>query len=465
MYVLRRCLLVEELNQESLLEIGKKAVDLALKLGADEAEAYLSYGFENTVKIERNQIIRGLHKVDQGIGVRIAYNKALGFSYTNIFDEQAIRKTVETALKSAKSSKPDENWPGFPSAKRFGNPRKVFDSRIVDLSVEELSSQASLMLDAALGYDKQVFVTDGEMDALFLIHAIVNSNGIEVAGKGTAISCYAATLARENSKVTPICFDYDVSRSYEINPEKVGLNASKMAVSALKAKKIETGNYSAVFTEVSLYLLLYYTLITAIKADAVQREQSALKGKIGQKVASEVLTIYDDGLFEGGLFTSRFDGEGVPTQKTVLIENGMLRNYLYDCYTASKDKVESTGNARRGLLTAYLSTPRLEATNFVIEKGTKSNEELLNEIENGVLIGYLQGAHSSNPASGEFSVVATPAWKIENGEIAYSIKGAMLAGNIYDLLLNVSAVGREYRQMDHLVSPWVRTENLKVVGQ
>ncbi|MDI6846680.1 MAG: metallopeptidase TldD-related protein, partial [Candidatus Bathyarchaeia archaeon] len=189
---------------------------------------------------------------------------------------------------------------------------------------------------------------------------------------------------------------------------------------------------------------------------------SAFKGKIGEKVASEIVTIYDDGLFNGGLRTWKFDGEGVPQQKTLIIEKGILRNFIYDDYTAKKEGKESTGNASRA---GYLSTPNVEATNFHLMAGNKSPKELITEVDEGLLVYYLQGAHSSNPASGEFSVVATPAWKIKNGEIAYATKGAMLAGNIFEVLTNVSALADNERKIGQLVAPWVLVENVKVIGK
>jgi len=208
--------------------------------------------------------------------------------------------------------------------------------------------------------------------------------------------------------------------------------------------------------------LLYFTLINAVKADNVQREQSAFKGKIGEKVASENITIYDDGSFPSGLRTATFDAEGVPHQKTLLVEKGILRNFLYDNYAAKKEGKESTGNAARA---GYLSTPSIEATNFHIMPGGATAEELMEEVDDGLIIYYLQGAHSSNPVSGEFSVVATPAWKIKKGEIVHCSRGVMLAGNIFEVLKNVSAVAGNERKMGQLIAPWILVENVRVIGK
>ena len=215
-------------------------------------------------------------------------------------------------------------------------------------------------------------------------------------------------------------------------------------------------------TQFALQELLYYTLISAVKADSVERNQSPFKDKLNTKVGSETITIHDDGLFPGGLRTGIFDGEGVPHQKTAIIEKGILRNFLFDNYTAKKQGKESTGNASRA---GYLSTPGIEATNFHILPGNRSPEDLMSEIDEGLMISYLQGAHSSNPVSGEFSVVATPAWKIKKGKIDYATRGVMLAGNIFDLIKNVSAVANNERKMGQLIAPWIQVENVKVIGK
>jgi PmbA protein len=242
----------------------------------------------------------------------------------------------------------------------------------------------------------------------------------------------------------------------------VGKEAARLSISALETKSVETKSTKVIFTQFALQELLAYTLVNAIEADNVQRDQSPFKGKIGATVTSEKLSIYDDGLLSGGLRTWLFDGEGVPHQKTVVIERGVLRNYLYDNYSAKKEAKESTGNASRG---GYLSTPNIDTTNFHILPGKATADQMLAELDDGLIIYYLQGAHSSNPVSGEFSVVATPAWKIEKGEITHSSRGVMLAGNIFELLKNISLVGSNERQMGSLIAPWVQVENVRVIGK
>jgi PmbA protein len=454
---------VVALKQEELLNLAEEAVSFALKKGANEAEAYAYQGLTTNVVIERGQIAKSSRIIDRGVGIRAVINKAVGFSYTNVVENRAvIEDTILKALSSARASKPDKDWTGLPSNKSYASVEKIYDSRIVELRPEDLVKVTSTMLDAAERTDKRVLPIEGGAGASYLSRAVANSNGIAVFDQGTFIECSLATMGQESGEVTPVCFEFNAERNYDINPEWIGKEAARLAASALKAKKTETKNTKVIFAQYAFQELLYFTLINAVKADFVQRNQSALKDKIGEKIASDIVTVYDDGLLSGGLRTWKFDGEGVPQQKTPIIEKGILRNYIYDSYTAKKEGKRSTGNATRA---GYLSTPNVEATNFHFTPGKASPEKLISEVDDGLLVYYLQGAHSSNPASGEFSVVATPAWKIEDGRVSYATKGAMLAGNIFHVLKNISAMANNERKIGQLVAPWILAENVKVIGK
>jgi len=451
------------LKQEELLSLAEDAVKFALKNGATEAEAFAYQDLASNVSIERGQIAKSSRIIDQGVGMRTIINKAVGFAYTNILENKlAIEETVFKALNSAKASKPDENWHGLPDKKSGVSVKNTYDPSIIGLHSEDLVKVASLMLDAAEQTDKRIFPLEGGAGASHLSSAIANSNGISSIDQGTIIECSLATIGQQGSEVTPVCFEFNAERSYKIDPEWVGKEAARLAASALKARKIDTKNMKVIFSQTAFQDLIYFTLINAIKADCVQRNQSAFKGKIGEKVAPEIVTIFDDGLFDGGLRTWKFDGEGIPQQKTIIIDKGILCNFIYDDYTAKKEGKPSTGNAARA---GYLSTPMIEATNFHFMPGKKSTEELVSEANDGLLAYHLQGAHSSNPASGEFSVVATPAWKIENGEIVYATKGVMLAGNIFQVLKNISTLANNERKAGQIVAPWICVDNVKVIGK
>jgi PmbA protein len=450
-------------KQEEQLGLAEGVVAAALRKGADEAEAFVYQGLTTSVSIERGQIARSSRIVDKGLGVRVVKGKAVGFSYTNVLEgKSATEETILKAQNLAKASKPDPDWAGLPSGKPPAFVEDTYDVRIVRISPEDLVETASIMLGAAEEADKRAFAVGGDVGISHLSNAIANSSGVASFEEGTVAECSLATVAKEGSDITPVCFEFANERKFDIDAERVGREAAKLAASALKAKTMATKNTNVIFTQFALQQLFRFTLINAIRADYVQRNQSAFKGKAGERVASEILTIHDDGLLRGGIRTARFDGEGVPQQKTPIIEKGVLRNFIFDNYAARKEGRESTGNASRA---GYLSTPSVDATNFRIMPASASPEDLVGGVKEGLIVHSLQGAHSSNPASGEFSIVATPAWKIEKGEISHAAKAVMLAGDAFQVLSDISGLANNERKVGQLVAPWVLVENVKVIGK
>lgn len=451
------------LEKHQMQSFAENAVKVALTKGAAEAEAYVYEGQATRVGIEHGQITKSHRIIDRGLGIRVSVNKTIGFAYTNMVNKRsAVEKAVAKALSAAGASMPDPDWKGLPDKKPYDPVEKTFDRGIMELHPEELVELAAVMLEAAANADKRVFPVEGGIGTGYVANVIANSNGMSCFDEGTVIECSLAAVAKQGDRVTPACFEFTAERNNNVDAAWVGNEAAQLAVSALNTKRVETKTTKLILTQFALQGLLYFTLINAVKADNVQRGQSALRNKVGGRVASENVTIYDDGLFPGGLRTAAFDGEGVPHQRTRLVEKGVLHDFLYDNYAAKKERRESTGN---GVRAAYLSTPSIEATNFHVMPGGITADELVREVDDGLIIYYLQGAHSSNPVSGEFSVVATPAWKIRKGEIVHCSRGVMLAGNIFEMLNNVSIIANNERKMGQLIAPWVLVENVKVIGK
>jgi PmbA protein len=452
---------VEAPNKEAMLSLAEKAVDKALRSGASEAEAYVYVGEGTNIGIERGQVTKSSKVIDNGIGVRVILDKRIGFAYTNIMEEASAAEVVSKALCAAKANKPDPEWHELPGTGAYSQVEKTYDPRIPELKPEALMKDALLMLEAAINVDKRVLPVEGGIGAAYAATAVYNSNGVSCFDKGTVAECSVATIAKDGNNVTPVCFEFSGERLYAVNPAWVGKEAAKVALSALQNKKVETKNGKLIISQFALQELLYYTFFNALKADSVQREQSPLKGKKGEIVASEKVTFLDHGLLEGGLRSAVFDAEGVPHQKTTIIEKGILRDFLYDNYTARKENRESTGNASRS---GYMSTPAIEVTNFCVQPGNCTPDQMISEVDDGLLVYYLQGAHSSNPVNGDFSVVATPAWQIRHGEIVHSTRGVMLSGNVFELLKNIIGIANNCRQVGQLVAPWVEVENVRVIG-
>jgi len=274
-------------------------------------------------------------------------------------------------------------------------------------------------------------------------------------------------MARSKTAVSPECFEFKASRRYEPDPKWVAKEAARLAIDAINVGKAEAGRFPIMLDPFALQSILTYTLVQSVKGDIVARGRSVFKNKIGKKVAGENITVYDDGTLPGGLNSGKMDMEGVPRQKTPIIEDGFLRSFLYNNYWARLEGKESTGNAGRGggglSLPPYGTIPNISPTNIQLKAGTFREEELLEEVKNGYYVRSVQGAHQSNPETGAFSVALAPAWRIQKGRMTRAVKGVMIAGNAYDMLKKISALGKEPRQVGTFVTPNVVISELNVI--
>jgi PmbA protein len=201
-------------------------------------------------------------------------------------------------------------------------------------------------------------------------------------------------------------------------------------------------------------------LISALAADAVQKGKSLFTGKVGAQVAASTITLIDDGRLEGGIASSPVDAEGVPTSRTILIQDGILKGFLHNTYTAAKDNTMSTGN---GMRSTFKSTPEVGPTNIFIHSGTMKESELIQEIKAGFYVTSVMGMHTANPISGDFSVGAAGIW-VENGKMTKAIRGVAIAGNMLELLRNIDAAADNLRFFGGQGAPTLRIQGMSISG-
>jgi PmbA protein len=209
---------------------------------------------------------------------------------------------------------------------------------------------------------------------------------------------------------------------------------------------------------------LFSVIFTAgISGYNVQENRSVLRDKVGQQIAKGNVSILDDGTLPEGVGTTKMDDEGVPKQKTSVIEKGTLTSFLYDNYAARRESRESTGNAsrRRDPTAPYSNQPMIRPSNLILESGSSNLDGLINEVKNGVLVkGSLIGAGHSNTVTGDFSVTGDNVFKIENGAVAYPLKPCTIAGNFYQALNSVVAVGNDPRTFGTVINPSIATDGI-----
>ncbi len=451
------------------LDLCKKAVEEAMKLGASEAEALVLGERSVGTEVERGQIKSCSDIADVGIAVRVILNGRIGFAFTNVLTEESAKEMANRALKAAKSSPKDKNWRSLPSPKAYPVVQETYDKRIEELTSDTTVELSQRAIEATFGIGPNVLPAFGGTQIYVLELACANSHGVEVYDKGTGIATYMAAMARSETQVSPMCYEFLAKRKYEIDPEWVGREAGSLAVKSTNVGPAEPGKFRVLLDPFALQSILTYTFVEAIKGDNVYRGKSAYKNKVGEKVASEILSIYDDGTLPGGLYSAKADLEGVPCQRTPIIERGVLSGFIYDNYWARLVGKESTGNAGRGGgglgLPKYGTVPSINPTNIVVEPGDASEEELISEVKDGYYIREVQGAHQSNPETGEFSVALAPAFRIKEGRITHAVKGVMMAGNAYEMLKKIILMGKEARQVGNFVAPKVVVEGMTIIAK
>ncbi len=436
---------------DSLLEYAHQLIALALREGAAEAEVYGMVGRSVDADLRKGSVEMASESFHRGLGLRAVVKGAVGFSSTS--DMSLLEYVAQSAVKSAKVRGSDESWISLPSPDVVVPVQGIYDTRLEQIGPEECLEAAASMLEGCRTINGAEPVSGG-VACVCGTGFVINSQGLELMETATLMQASMETIAKAGDVATGS--EFFNSRSFQPSLEAVGKAAAVMARTSLAGTKAESGTYDVLLKPLAVAELLESTILSAFEADNVQKGRSSLKGRLGEMISSEGLNVHDDGLLAGGLDSSAFDGEGSPSRRTVLIEKGILKGFLYDSYTAGKDGVKSTGNAVRQ---GYSDVPRVGMRNLIVSSPVAY--DLLEETK-GYLINGLIGAHTANPISGDFSVEARNAFRVSPGEMPVPVRSLMLAGNIYDLLKNV-AIGTDVRAIGGIVTPTIKVK-MNVVG-
>jgi PmbA protein len=436
---------------DSLLEYAHQLIALALREGAAEAEVYGMVGRSVDADLRKGSVEMASESFHRGLGLRAVVKGAVGFSSTS--DMSLLEYVAQSAVKSAKVRGSDESWISLPHPEKVMPAQGIYDKRLEQIGPEECLEAARSMLEGCRTVSEAEPVSGG-VACVCGTGFVINSLGLELMETATLMQASMETIAKAGDVATGS--EFFNSRSFQPSMEAVGRAAAVMARTSLAGTKAESGTFYVLLKPMAVAELLENTILSSFEADNVQKGRSSLKGRLGEMISSEGLNVHDDGLLAGGLDSSAFDGEGVPSRRTVLIEKGILKGFLYDSYTAGKDGVKSTGNAVRQ---GYSDVPRVGMRNMIVS--SPNAYDLLEETK-GYLINGLIGAHTANPISGDFSVEARNAFRVSPGEMPVPIRSLMLAGNIYDLLKNIE-IGTDVRAIGGIVTPTIKVK-MNVVG-
>jgi PmbA protein len=420
-----------------------RILEAAATGGASEAEAFFAHGRELTVKAYDGEVESLTSAESQGVGVRVFTDSRMGFAYTSDLTDEGVRRAVAQALDACRYNEPDEHN-GLPELTVIDDmPELVaqdFDARSVEdrvamaLELDRLTAEQNPEVKRTAG---AVYSDERGRNELY------NTRGLRSAFDATVAYAYVESIAERGEEMqSGFSFTYGRSAS-ALDLRACAAEAADRGARLLGASQV-AGRTTAVLFEPWAAASLIGTLASSISAEAVQKGRSLLAGKLGEAVAASVVSVVDDGRRADGLASRPWDGEGVATRRTVIIDRGVLRSYLHNTYTARRDgTAHSTGNASRG---SHKSTPELAPSNLVLVPGEESAAALLARMGDGVLISDVHGLHTVNPVTGEFSL-GIGGFLVEDGELGAPIREMTVAGTMLGLLQAVEAVGSDLRFM------------------
>lgn len=406
----------------------------------EQIELYMSKSAEEEFIVRERDLDKYTFAESRGIGLRLINNGKVGISFTEKINSN---ESIEILVNNAKSSlnyaasEPDFNVL-IENDEDSNKSYDMINNDIVNLSSDELKKISLSIEDKLYSLDKRIVnVPSAGLARYNFAKCIINSNGICKEEKKNSISYYAEVIAKDSDTIKTF-FDFysSVNAVFDVNPftKKIADNA----VSKLSAKPISSGKYKTVFTSKAMRTIIG-AYLGLFSSEAVQKKLSLLQGKLNQKIASDIINIKDIPVFDKGLANTHFDGEGSSTKDLNIISNGILNNYLYNNYTARKDNIKTTSHASR----SFKSSIGISCHNFILENGINTQDELISQVKDGILVNSLTGTHSGvNAISGDFSLQAEGI-KIENGRLSYTASPFIVSGNILDFLSSVEMLAND----------------------
>ncbi len=445
--------------RDELLNAGRRAVEQAQGNGV-EAEAFVLHSEDLTIEVREGRVDTLKQAEEIGLGIRVFQGNRLGFSFTTDLNQEAVQETIKKAMEAARYTV-DDKYNGLPENTDGYSKMVTFDEEIEITDLETKVEMARQIEAEVKKQDRRIKIVEssGYEESLYSV-AVVNSRGTEAFQKGAYCGLYISLMAEDNGEVQT-GFSVEAKRNInELDPIRVGEEGAHNAVRLLGAKRAPSRALPCILEPYVMTSFLG-VLSASFSADSVQKGKSMFKGKLGQTVANSHVNLVDDGTYEKGIASFPFDGEGWPSQRTVLIENGELKSFLYNVYTARKDQTRSSGN---GVRSSFRGLPTVGVTNLFLQSGSIPPEKLWEDLDRGLYVTEVMGMHTANPISGDFSLGASGIM-IEKGKMTHPVRGVTIAGNLFDFLKDIEGIGNDLRFFGGIGSPSVRTKSLSIGGE
>lgn len=438
-----------DISTSSIRDFAEEVLNLTIKKGANEAEVYIKSSKKLSIEVKDQKIDALESSSSFGYSLRVIKNRGLGFSYSTNKDD--VVSVVNNAVEAAQWADRDE-YLELPRVSDFVD-IDIYDPKIHLIEEDEAIEKVRVLEKAAYGEDRRI-TKIRKACGTFSSADVTITNTQGICNQYSSTACTAQIMAvAEDGMDSQMGWDFSGSRFLdEVIFKDVGRNAAKRAVQLLGSRRMRTIKAHVILDNV-VSAELMEIFASSLSSEYVQKGKSLLSGKIGSKIISPKISIIDNGLISGKLGSKPFDDEGVPSRMTNLIEEGVLRGYLYNTYTAKKDGVTSTGNAIRNRFSAL---PSVGISNLYIESALKSGviklDELFKAMGKGLYISEAMGVHTINPISGEFSIGISGLW-IENGAIDFPVKEAVITGNLLSFFEKIEAVGDDLRFYGNIGAP------------
>ena len=422
-----------------------KVVDYGRKLGADYVEVRGQRLFKTFLTTKDGRVEAAKEGTENGAGVRVLAKGAWGFVSLGKLDSKLLTEAVGEAFKLAKAA-----------SSKVKTPVKLVETKAVEDRVVSKPKKdpkevpIEEKIDVALAMDKTIFSYDRRMKSCTIDYLdvtgenhFINSDGTYIEQDKLYVWSRVLASAREANVFTSGREEIGSTAGFEVfdveTPEKVGTMIAKRVIDQLKAKATKGGSFPAVIGTNVVGVFIHEALGHLAEAD-LTLSGSVLSDKLGKKIASETVTVYDDGTVDGAFGSFKYDDEGVPTQKTLLIKNGELTGLTHNRETAYKFSMKPTGNARAE---DFRFEPIIRMRNTYLAPGDSAFEELLEDIDFGYYLKSFRGGQAN--LDGTFQVGIQEAYEIAKGQLGVPVRNASISGNTLETLHKVDAVGRDFK--------------------
>jgi PmbA protein len=442
-----------------LRDQAERAVARAVALGATAADAFAAESDAFSVQVRKGEVETTTGERDRGLGLRVFHGTRSATASTSDLSPDAVERFVAATVELARLTQEDP-YAGLPdlSPAPVENGLELTDGGTV-LPIADRIDLALRAEAAALSADPRIDNSEGaSFDSSTGEVAYARSDGFSGGYRSSSYGLSVAPVARENGAMQRDYW-YAAARHFGDleDPEELGREAARRVLRRLGGRQVPTCKVPVVFDPETASSLMGH-LASAVSGGSVYRKASFLAGRLGETVASPLVTVVDDARRPRGLGSRPFDGEGVPAARHVVVEGGKLQTYLLDSYAARKLSLVTTGNARRGLG----SNPSAGATNFYLEPGAHTPEAIIASVPAGLYVTELIG-FGVNGVTGDYSRGAAGIW-IENGELTYPVEEVTISGNLMDMYRDIEMVGNDLTFRRRVCAPTLKVAGMTVAG-